>query len=388
MKYRSLSRLTFLLVIVLLMAVPLAVEGSDPLPEEQPTMIMASVLSPPVPVDLADRKVHLVYEVLVTNLSRKDWTLEKLNVFDIDDPGAPLASFAGEDLKAIMQVPGAKETSTTLGPGQVGIIYLEFTVRPERTPATLGHEFHSSSGALRLLLTEVTGSPVAIGPPMSGDGWLAVNVLGSSDHRRSLAAINGALYIAQRFAVDWVQADAEGYVIRGDVSVNENWVCYGADLLAVEDGTVVVAVDGVPDETAGLTPTVGHIEELGGNYIILDIGDGFYVTYAHLRPGSLLVSEGDRVRKGQVIGKLGNSGNSSGPHLHFHVARGLSPLILGADGVPFVFDGFELQGQIPAGSLDRALEEGTPVEIVTPEDAIGERSGQMPADLTVMKLTP
>ncbi len=88
MKYRSSFCLTFFVVIILLMIAPLAVEGSDPPLEELPTAILASVLSPPVPVELTDGKVHLVYEVIVTNVSRDDWTLEKLNVFDVNDPGA------------------------------------------------------------------------------------------------------------------------------------------------------------------------------------------------------------------------------------------------------------------------------------------------------------
>ena len=388
MVHRSSFCLTFFVVIILLMAVPLAVEGSNPPLEELPTAILASVLSPPVPVELTDRKLHLVYEVIVTNVSRDDWTLEKLNVFDVNDPGMPLASFAGEDLKAIMQVAGANEMATTLGPGQVGVIYLELTVRPERVPATLGHEFHTSSGVLRLLLVEVAGSPVVIGPPLSGDGWLAVNVLGNADHRRALGPINGVWYIAQRFAVDWMQIDAEGYMVHGDKTVNEDWVCYGADLLAVEDGTVLVAVDGLPDQTPDVMPTDLHFNEVGGNHIILDIGDGFYATYAHIQPGGLLVSEGDRVRRGQVIGKLGNSGNSSAPHLHFHVTKGLSPLFFGAQGVPFVFSAFEFRGLASTESMDHAFDEGLPIEIIPPEDAIGGRSGQMPAELSVAKYTP
>ena len=63
------------------------------------------------------------------------------------------------------------------------------------------------------------------------------------------------------------------------------------------------------------------LETVGGNNVIMEIGDGLYAFYAHLQPGSLRVKVGDKVRRGQVLGLLGNSGNSSEPHLHFHICN-------------------------------------------------------------------
>jgi murein DD-endopeptidase MepM/ murein hydrolase activator NlpD len=74
---------------------------------------------------------------------------------------------------------------------------------------------------------------------------------------------------------------------------------------------------------------------IGGNQVNLDLGHGLHAFYAHLQPGSLRVKTGDHVKRGQVLGRLGNSGNSTAPHLHFHVARGIT--ILDAEGVPFVY---------------------------------------------------
>ena len=103
----------------------------------------------------------------------------------------------------------------------------------------------------------------------------------------------------------------------------------------------------------------------------------------------IYVSEGDRVTKGQVIGQLGNSGHSTAPHLHFHVTKGLSPLIFGASGVPFVFDAVDVRGQVSAiESLERAIEEGAQLDIISRDEATGGRSGQMPADLAVVRFTP
>jgi len=144
MKCCSLSLAVLFLMVGVLAMTPCTVESSVPPVTEQFTAILASVPVPPIPVELTDRQVHLVYEVKVTNAARQDYTLDALNVFDIAAPDKPLASFAGEDLKAIMWAAGSYEASTTLSPGQVGIIFLEITVPPERTPATLEHEFRSA----------------------------------------------------------------------------------------------------------------------------------------------------------------------------------------------------------------------------------------------------
>src|SRR5207249_8349163 len=88
------------------------------------------------------------------------------------------------------------------------------------------------------------------------------------------------------------------------------------------------------------------LETVGGNYVILDLGKGNFAFYAHLQPKSIRVRLGQKVRRGQVLALLGNSGNSESPHLHFHVTNGNSPL--GAEGVPYVFESFELQGILPS----------------------------------------
>ena len=79
---------------------------------------------------------------------------------------------------------------------------------------------------------------------------------------------------------------------------------------------------------------------------LLDLGNGDSALYVHLQPGSLRVKVGDKVKRGQVLGLLGNSGNSDAPHLHFHVADAISPFA--AEGVPNVLDSFELQGTVKA----------------------------------------
>jgi murein DD-endopeptidase MepM/ murein hydrolase activator NlpD len=108
---------------------------------------------------------------------------------------------------------------------------------------------------------------------------------------------------------------------------------------------VAAARDDV-SESARLSTHPEHaLEDATGNYVALDLGNGRYAFYEHLKPGSVRVSAGQRVRRGQVIAALGFTGQSTGPHLHFHVADGDSPL--GAEGMPFVLERFELLGAYP-----------------------------------------
>jgi hypothetical protein len=118
----------------------------------------------------------------------------------------------------------------------------------------------------------------------------------------------------QRNAIDLVQL-VDGKTYRGDKSRLQNFCIFGDPLLAVADGRVTAAVGSHPD-----LPVGGNTwDEMEGNHVILDIGGGRYVLYAHMKQGSLRVRAGDFVHKGQVIGQVGDSGNSDEPHLHIQV---------------------------------------------------------------------
>jgi len=193
---------------------------------------------------------------------------------------------------------------------------------------------------------------IVIGPPLRGGGWVALSGMSNTSlHRRTLVVVDGKARIAQRFATDWTRVGADGLAFRGDPSNNANWSAYGAEVLAVADAVVADVKDGVPenDPTSEKKAVPINLETVGGNYVILDLGGGRFAFYAHLRPGSIRLRVGDRVRRGQVLALLGNSGNSDAPHLHFHVADGDSPL--GAEGVPYVFESFDVQGVLPSKRL-------------------------------------
>src|SRR5262249_24620635 len=189
-----------------------------------------------------------------------------------------------------------------------------------------------------------------IGPPLAGKGWVTLNGCCEAGgvHRASALPVNGGLHFAQRFAIDWMQIDDQGRLVHGDPSDVHNYPSYGADILAVADGTVVDTINILDDQMPPNLPDPKNInvQNVDGNHVVLDLGNGLFAFYAHMQKGSVTVKPGDKVVRGHVLGKLGNSGNTSAPHLHFHIVNGAS--VLGSEGLPYIIDRFDLAGQIPA----------------------------------------
>jgi murein DD-endopeptidase MepM/ murein hydrolase activator NlpD len=191
----------------------------------------------------------------------------------------------------------------------------------------------------------VTSPGPDIGPPLRGGPWLAANGPSPrSGHRRALIPVGGVPTIAQRFAIDYVRVNDHDSTYSGDRLKNENYLAEGSDAIAVADGRIVVVKDGIPENVPGAMSRAVPItlETVGGNHVIIDIGGGRYAFYAHLRPGAIKVKVGDRVKRGDVLGLVGNSGNSTEPHLHFHISDGASPL--GSEGLPYGYNAFEIVG--------------------------------------------
>jgi hypothetical protein len=112
---------------------------------------------------------------------------------------------------------------------------------------------------------------------------------------RGVQTVNGQILGAQRFAIDWERLNEENRIFVGDPEDVESYFAYGQPVLAVADARVARVLDGLEEQVPGALPDVIALEEADGNHVVLDLGDGRFVLYAHMIPGSITVDEGDQV---------------------------------------------------------------------------------------------
>jgi hypothetical protein len=298
----------------------------------------------PVPLPAAGA-THLVYELHVTNFTTGTLSIRRLEVMD---GNRVMASFEDQTLAGLLVQPGTRDVSDSrdLGPGLRAIAFLWITLSADDPlPRTLQHRLTTGAETLSDVPIAVANAPVPVlGAPLAGEDWVAINgPSNTSNHRRAAALVNGSFRLAQRFAIDFARVGENGRTFTGDRSRNANFHAYGAELLAVGDGRVAGVRDGIPENVPGITSRAVPItpDTIAGNYVRLELGDGVFALYGHLQPGSLRVTVGDRVTRGQTLGLVGNSGNSTEPHLHFHV-EGSGSSMLGAEGLPYVLDVFDV----------------------------------------------
>ena len=143
---------------------------------------------------------------------------------------------------------------------------------------------------------------------------------------------------SQRFAQDLLMLENDESHV-GDGSKLTDYYCYGQEVLAPGAGTIVAACDTLPDQAIGTTNTTRPL----GNHVIIDHGNGEFSVLAHMQPKSLRVKVGDKVVTGTVLGLVGNSGNTTEPHIHYHLMDG--PDMAGAEGLPVRFREIVVDGQ-------------------------------------------
>jgi hypothetical protein len=298
---------------------------------------------------IIDGKPTVYYELRFTNFAKDSILLEKLEVFNPVD-AAVIISYNKEDLTKRYSSIGVrrKNESNIVPPGASGIIYLEFVVqnnKPDvplahRLTFTIGHKSTAKLTSIQGALIYLSGKPpLIVGSPLSNGPWAAVyDPAWETGHRRVIFTIDGKARIPGRFAIDFVRLNDQGAYARGDSDVVKNWYGYGNDVFAVADGIVASTRDDFPESATISANPAYTADKATGNYISINIGNGNIVFYEHLTPGSITIKPGQSVKKGMKIATVGFTGQSTGPHLHFHVANMNSPL--GAEGVPFVFEHF------------------------------------------------
>ncbi len=287
------------------------------------------------------------YELHVTNFTAMPRAVRGILVTDADT-GKVIKSFSGRPLQAqLVPLAGAKDdpgsARVTIQPGTRAVLYVELTgPLPRRIGHMVDYVGNCETCPARLEIAAVVvnrAAPVTLAPPLGAGTWAAVQ---SPDwprgHRRVIYTLGGKARIPGRYAIDWVGLDDAGRTTRGDADRPGDTIGYDAPVLAGADARVAAVRDGMA-ESASIERNPAHaLGDGSGNYVALDLGQGRYAFYEHLRPGSISVKVGQRVRRGEPIGALGFSGDTTGPHLHLHVADGLDPLE--AEGLPFTIDAY------------------------------------------------
>jgi Peptidase family M23 len=345
---------------------------------ENMTPVLLKVEDWPVPFVGSDGRVHLVYELWMTNFSSGEVTVEKVEV--LGGAGEVIESLDVDAIAGRLQAAGRRESAGTLAPSTQALLFLHVTLAEGAvSPLRLSHRVTIHANAAPPGQQEITenGGNVtvnrravaSIGAPLQGERYVSADsCCDASRHTRAAMPINGRVWVAQRYAVDWEQLDAQGRIYNGPPEKLESYTIFGKPVLAVADGVVVSVTDGLPEQTPGKYPTNISLDDADGNNVILDLGALRYAIYAHMQPGSIRVHKGDKVKVGQVIGLVGNTGNSVAPHLHFQVMD--RPSSLASNGLPYEIKEFRVVGRT-AGTeaFDDAEAKGLPVAVLPTSSA-------------------
>ncbi|HEY1279923.1 MAG TPA: M23 family metallopeptidase, partial [Acidimicrobiales bacterium] len=296
-----------------------------------------------------DGKDHVEYDLLVVSAVSDEVTLTSVTV--LDRAGNELGRIDGDTLAAATQNLFTHAPVPAIPSSGAVAVEVDLALAPGTAPAQLTNriaytlpEGSPSAVALDIIEGQVDGPKVAVNrrpaiviePPLAGAGWLATSACcGPNPHRDLRLAIDGhRIETPETFAVDWGRLEGSK-LCEGKCSTNEQFFGFGAKVLAVADGTVVFTQDGELEQTPGAVKSAEKQSQIGGNKVILQIAPKIFAAYEHLQPGSLTVKVGDKVKAGAVLAKLGNTGPSTGPHLHFGLLDG--PDIFTGRALPFVF---------------------------------------------------
>jgi hypothetical protein len=332
--------------------------GTEP---EQVDVTVLAVQAPTPPRALrgTDGRTHLDYNLIVTNVFPEEVTLSSVEVRADGDTilrleGSELAAHTtgalGGSQSAVIPASGSKViqidaslpgTALRELPRRVGN-HITFALAPNSPLAVF-----AGSDTVHGPRLEVDPDVTVIEPPIRGPGWFAANACcdPGAPHRATLFSFNGDWKAIEMFAVDWIRVVGDTF-FTGDGSQLTDYFGFGEKIHAAADGRVVSVRENRPEAPLNLSqfgnPTVTEPSHLAGNHAVIKIGPGRYAAYAHMQPGSIRVKPGDEVRAGEVIGLLGNTGNSTAPHLHFGIQD--APNMLGSNGLPFVIDRLHFAG--------------------------------------------
>ncbi len=305
----------------------------------------------PQPVRVGET-THVFYELHVANYASNPATLTELAVVNAQT-AAEIKRYDGDALAALLVLAAAPKDvpARSVPAGMHGAIYITLpleqplpTKLSQRISLTVPIRNEPRSVTLQSEDMSIDTTPLLeLAPPLRGGTWAALyDPSMERGHRRVLYTVDGHARLPGRFAMDFLGVDANGKTYRGKGERPSDYFGYGADVLAVSDGVIVASRDDfVEPATLAAAPERIAIGDATGVYVVLDIGSSRFAFYEHLQPG-LAVKIGQKVRRGDRLGRLGFTGQASSPHLHFHVANAVAPLA--AEGMPYHLTSYRLLG--------------------------------------------
>jgi Peptidase family M23 len=347
------ARFVVLLSIVIFFTKPAS--AADP----RPPQLQISFLAEPAPI-VQYGSTKLVYEMVVTNFSKKSYVFDAIET----KAGPSRFSFSGTALAAMMTHlgpwdPATGPASRTIAAGRSLVVYFVLDLGESKAPHAIEHSLHmlADDGDAHVIvpspLPVSDESPIVVAPPLRGV-WMAgdsVNNGADAAHRKAILITDGRPWLAQRYAIDWVQVEKVDGVLttwKGPEDKNDSYFCYDQPIYSVAAGKVVGMADGMAENVphSGKYAYPIGFDNAGGNHVVVEIAPHRYVLYAHMRPGTVRVKIGDNVGVGDVLGRVGNTGSSTEPHLHMHIDD--QPSFLAGNGVPYAFTAFDASGPVEA----------------------------------------
>ena len=350
----------------LLAAIAAASLGAPDPAASNSTALEVTAVGAPQRVHGSDGREHIDYDLVITNSFTAEVTLTSLVV---RGGGKELLTLSGDALATFTRPLASEEPTTSIPKASAVAIFVDVVLprsAGRAVPKRLHHRISyavppgapveaiiGSTTARRPDLRVDRRAPIVVAPPLRGGGWASANACcddPSVNHRSTILSANGTYVAPETFAVDYIRL-VDGRFYAGDGTQNADWFGYGVPVRAATSGRVVSVADDRPDVPPFVSvddnPTVTKPSEFGGNGVVVKIRRGVFAHYYHLQPGSVRVEDGQRVQTGQKLGLFGNSGNSTGAHLHFGFTDGRNPLT--SNSLPFEIDRFRFEGAAVAG---------------------------------------
>jgi murein DD-endopeptidase MepM/ murein hydrolase activator NlpD len=323
-----------LLVIVLLSASTVSAQDLE-IDVRPDAIYVESIAANIVPME------RVFFHIVVHNISQKPAEIDWLR-FDVTNSNGILFSgqYSGAALTELFdsaidrkRIEPTPKGTLRLEPDErkaISDVFLDFPKGfiGESMIVEVGYKSGGTGGAQKLHapLQHVDGFSARL--PFEGVWYVSAEHGSLDPHKR---------FLAETYAYDFLQIGANGKSYQRDGTQNGDYYAFGKKVLAAKNGTVVYVRTDITDNEPG-DP---NLNTPGGNVVIIDHGNGQFGYYAHLKARSVSVKVGAKVKAGDPIGDVGNSGDSSEPHLHFHVMNAADPDQ--ADGIPVVFENWKAQ---------------------------------------------